>query len=880
MELVDDGDVEYVHSDGGDEESYELLYNRNYTSRRVLEQFKCKNRQYGNAVCPECKQSFVNAARLERHLAVHQVFGAYLCPLCGKTYKYEYNLFFHWRKTCQYLNELLSVDQRKDMDVQSLRLLVDEVVIKRNETEPVDIGISSKTLFHGSSSCQLEMPIDPQSPLARACSVCGILIHKDHLPQHEALHSSSTESGLHMIDGPSPAGGYFCDLCGVVFRTRDNLYRHWRSSCPEINANLEAGAELYLCDADLKAMVLNLLWRLRRMARKSPLRAVRTNRTCEEETDPLARGGPTNKPDDDSGSVVRGPSTSSADPEGKALVFMDDYINPSDTLVEMDSGLVNVIPADRGKWNIPVDGKPLECPDCFRQFANAGRLERHISGFHSHYGAFKCLLCGHRFKYDYNLLFHYRHSCAYTKLLVGADVRKLLDAASLRKLVSHIKESDPQLRPGSSRLINVKRRASLKAVSRNVRVTETVIPKTRLKRGLNVEGKKCPVCGVMFFGQKSLDKHIGTVHLLNHNFLDKAITRDTSPILGSGSERSVPKPSTILGDELTAPLDRKPPEKTESSFDTAVAAEDSETPPVLEMQTPGEVVPTLTRCVDVNGEEIPDFDADQLTEMDLMLYTGQLTLGDLVITSTYGEDVEYRVAVGTRHGSQIVLERADTSSKSEAKEETKSDTVKKQPKMEVNGAYPQKSKPEKRVQRDRGYSSYQNPHEQMQTKREEGYSGVDDDLQQYDEENENAQVVYENDYVGYEMDGEAGGSGTQRFVRFADETGPQIVQYVNENGEQCEGYVQFVDDENGEQIVELIDGGEIVEFLDDEHMNDGMPMMKPHMQQSAAGRHETISNQMNISDNQSHRDRYTVPSSSSVINCMPEDFMQESILEE
>ncbi|VDK59951.1 unnamed protein product [Cylicostephanus goldi] len=129
----------------------------------ALEQFKSRNRQYGNAVCPECKQSFVNAARLERHLAVHQVFGAYLCPLCGKTYKYEYNLFFHWRKTCQYLNELVKVDQRKDMDVQSLRLLVEEVVAKRNEIEPVDIGISSKALFPGSSSIQLEMPVDPQS---------------------------------------------------------------------------------------------------------------------------------------------------------------------------------------------------------------------------------------------------------------------------------------------------------------------------------------------------------------------------------------------------------------------------------------------------------------------------------------------------------------------------------------------------------------------------------------------------------------------------------------------------------------------------------------------------------------------------------------------
>ncbi|KAK6062240.1 zinc finger, C2H2 type [Cooperia oncophora] len=175
---------------------------------------------------------------------------------------------------------------------------------------------------------------------------------------------------------------------------------------------------------------------------------------------------------------------------------MDDYVDLADTLLNIDGELVNVISADRGKWNIPVDGKPLECPDCFRQFANAGRLERHISGFHSHYGAFKCLLCGHRFKYDYNLLFHYRHSCAYTKLLVGADVRKLLDAASLRKLISQIKESDPQLRTGSSRLVNVKRRPSLKAVPRNVRVIESSATKSRCKRGLE-EGKKCPVCGML-----------------------------------------------------------------------------------------------------------------------------------------------------------------------------------------------------------------------------------------------------------------------------------------------------------------------------------------------------------------------------------------------
>lgn len=32
-----------------------------------------RNRVYGTCRCPECGQSFVNTARLERHLAVHQV---------------------------------------------------------------------------------------------------------------------------------------------------------------------------------------------------------------------------------------------------------------------------------------------------------------------------------------------------------------------------------------------------------------------------------------------------------------------------------------------------------------------------------------------------------------------------------------------------------------------------------------------------------------------------------------------------------------------------------------------------------------------------------------------------------------------------------------
>lgn len=45
-------------------------------------------------------------------------------------------------------------------------------------------------------------------------------------------------------------------------------------------------------------------------------------------------------------------------------------------------------------------------------------------------------------------------------------------------------------------MVNVKRRPSLKAVPRNVRVAESVAAKARTKKGLE-EGKKCPVCGML-----------------------------------------------------------------------------------------------------------------------------------------------------------------------------------------------------------------------------------------------------------------------------------------------------------------------------------------------------------------------------------------------
>ncbi|VDN87513.1 unnamed protein product, partial [Brugia pahangi] len=65
----------------------------------------------------------------------------------------------------------------------------------------------------------------------------------------------------------------------------------------------------------------------------------------------------------------------------------------------------------RTKWS-STHGM-VQCSVCSRTFVNMARLERHIAGFHATTGSHPCVLCGNRFKYDYNLLSHYRRSCPY-----------------------------------------------------------------------------------------------------------------------------------------------------------------------------------------------------------------------------------------------------------------------------------------------------------------------------------------------------------------------------------------------------------------------------------------------------------------------------------
>lgn len=114
------------------------------------------------------------------------------------------------------------------MDVHSLRMLVEDIAQKRPQVGPVDIGISKSILFQYGPQSRLEIPASVlgtatniksiRSLLGRrgtACSSCGVLVSTAHAPRHAALHRNDCNL---QPDDESPSGGYFCDLCGIVYR--------------------------------------------------------------------------------------------------------------------------------------------------------------------------------------------------------------------------------------------------------------------------------------------------------------------------------------------------------------------------------------------------------------------------------------------------------------------------------------------------------------------------------------------------------------------------------------------------------------------------------------------------------------------------------------
>ncbi|CAJ0935957.1 unnamed protein product, partial [Mesorhabditis belari] len=462
-----------------------------------------KNRQRGGCKCPECGDTFINAARLERHLAVHQVFGSYLCPLCGKTYKYEYNLFYHWRRTCRDLNDLLgSTEERRTMDVNALRALVDEVASKKAEIGPIDIGISRSLLFQNGPVAKLEIPKNPLGHRGTACQACGLIVLTSHMERHIRIHRGDLQP-----DERSACGGYFCDLCGLMFRQHFNLIKHWRTACPEIQANLPENCELTLDDRQLKEMVKELIQKaatnhveerdyklpMMRNPSASGLGYYKRNEILDHDVGTLA--------DEDQRYT-----------EEQGLVFADDFVD-EDVSGEMPSSSRS---GEKEKWS--MDSQPVNCPECFRSFANAGRLERHLAGFHASYGAHHCILCGNRFKYDYNLLYHYRHSCPYTRTFIMRDVREQMDAQSLRKMVRNLAQREVKLTPTITTSHRMFCSTKNPMISNDEMVRRQMLGKanhqpppimTVPKNGLT--GKNCPICQIVFYGT-AIELHMRRAH--------------------------------------------------------------------------------------------------------------------------------------------------------------------------------------------------------------------------------------------------------------------------------------------------------------------------------------------------------------------------------
>uniref|UniRef100_A0A914CWU5 C2H2-type domain-containing protein n=1 Tax=Acrobeloides nanus TaxID=290746 RepID=A0A914CWU5_9BILA len=627
-----------------------------------------RNRVYGACRCPDCGQSFVNTARLERHLAVHQIFGSFLCPLCGKTYKYEYNLFYHWRKTCRDMNELLKPEDRKTIEVNMLRQLVEEIAQKKAAIGSIELGISGHHLYRDTHLEKLENP--PSAVFGRRgaqCKACNVLTLAAHMPRHMAVHR-----GEYGVDERSIGGGYFCDLCGLMFRLHSNLIKHWRTSCPEIQANLPEDEDLALDDAALKEMVANLLRKavvsdfdledpgLVEIDRDPSLASARPPRIHPDaekakQLDNLTADlGDTDIRDDDIGGMRSDKyrqggerderfDTRWADEQG--IVFADDFIDDDEAMLIDEHGNIGSLPMSahsRAKWTI--SGMPVQCTECFRTFANAGRLERHLAGFHASYGSHHCVLCGNRFKYDYNLLYHYRRSCPYTKAFIERDVREQLDATNLRKLVRTLAQKEVRLAPQLANPVSQKfhkrdfgdsfvRRQMLKSILPTNNQSQTIRPPPAAamqqppRPGLS-NGRECPVCSVVFYGGTVLEKHMKVAHPIEYQSWDPDLVND------------------LEYENRDKDIGRR---RYKDNFH-----EELEPPPALEPVIPGDVeeppMPALNirsaenvrhQIVDEHGNVITE--VSDLSEVQRLIESGQLEVrdGDQIVImdqdGAYGE---------------------------------------------------------------------------------------------------------------------------------------------------------------------------------------------------------------------------------------------------
>ncbi|TKR58220.1 hypothetical protein L596_029698 [Steinernema carpocapsae] len=601
------------------------------------------------------------------------VFGSFLCPLCGKTYKYEYNLFYHWRRNCRDLNELMPLDERKTMDVNALRELVDEVAQKKAEIGPIDIGISRNVLFSGGNHMKLDIPLTNNVGPKRGstCKICGVYVLSAHFPRHAAAHR-----GEAVVDDRSPCGGYFCDLCGLLFRHHFNLFKHWRTSCQEIQANLPEEVELTMDDDSIRRMVSDLVKRVAVTSQENDQSEVNfdphnhnhgyTHVHKSEEAmtvEPVIRKPVENRSQMSSHSHFPSVQEDFFDEADDQVVYADDYMDDFEGVMSGgggdDGGVLTSLNGmsastayQRNKWS--VNGGPVQCPECFRSFANSGRLERHLAGFHSAYGSHHCILCGNRFKYDYNLLYHYRRSCPYTKAFIDRDVREQMDATGLRKLVRNLASRDIRLNPHTvpPARMHHKRETGDALIRKQMMKypTPSQLPPAHLmapRPGLS-DGRQCPVCAIFFYGNGVLERHMKAAHSQDYDVWEREQNRNTAEASAEEEQQQMeegeePQPEFPDTDEPPPTLTAEQP--SEQPIDTAEPEEEHMDTEPISLSMPSRPRSSGRRpthhIVNEHGMSIAQI--HDISEVQQLIDSGQLQVqdGDQIILMQDNELEEY-----------------------------------------------------------------------------------------------------------------------------------------------------------------------------------------------------------------------------------------------
>ncbi|CAB3398514.1 unnamed protein product [Caenorhabditis bovis] len=449
----------------------------------------------GILVCPICKTTSPSKSKLNRHLDTHSVICGLSCFLCNRLIRHDNNLVAHWKQNCDGVRSIFSEAELKLMPSCEVKEAIYEYIITLEDTiAKYAPTCSDITTEFSDMAAFWKIP--------STCSFCNLTLSPSTIGHHYDVHNQlkSLESPLSNLRAP-----YVCDICGLCFRKRTFLFKHWRETCSEVLAQVP-NEGISLNDDELVRFVEKILEKSvvdpngqnYDASKKAPERCLKN---LEEEDENLDL-----------------PSCS----------YADDF-SPS---------IMAPLRVNKEKW-LPSTGY-FSCSQCHRKFSNSGRLERHLSVFHEEWKAQeKCELCGVMIRKRSSLILHLRRNCQVMRAEIRDDnQRKMMSATDLMLQVELVKDTWKQLfKYRREKLIN-QIRVSLNHVptipsnncvqppfsAKELKNSTLIIPKYR-----NVtESLECPYCKIRFKTSAIVSQHVTMAHKINTqvvDVLDKPQTR-------------------------------------------------------------------------------------------------------------------------------------------------------------------------------------------------------------------------------------------------------------------------------------------------------------------------------------------------------------------